>query len=55
MEAFADTKSILEETVHLVERQFPKMETELVYRRLSYMRVAQFRGEHLLSPTESLE
>jgi hypothetical protein len=54
MEAIADTKSMLEETVHLVERQFPKMEMALVYRRLSYMRVAQFRDEHLLSP-ESLE
>lgn len=39
-EAIADTKRILEETLHLVERQFPQMDTALIHRRLAYVRAA---------------
>lgn len=38
LEAIADIKSILLETVHLVERQFPQIGTALVYRHLNYTR-----------------
>jgi hypothetical protein len=41
-EAIADTKSILEETLHLVERQFPQMDTAPIYRHLTYVRAAHF-------------
>ena len=47
MEAIKDTKSILEETVHLVEKQFPQVDTAMPYRRLSYTRVAQDGDEHV--------
>jgi predicted nucleotidyltransferase len=40
-EAITDTKSILAETVHLAEKQFPQLDTSLIYRRLDYMRAAQ--------------
>ncbi|MGE5374177.1 MAG: DUF4037 domain-containing protein [Bacteroidota bacterium] len=46
-EAIKDTKSILEEIVHLVERQFPQMDTALVHRRLSYTRAAQNANAHI--------
>jgi predicted nucleotidyltransferase len=39
-EAIADTKLILEETFHLVEAQFPQMDTAPIYRRLNYVRTA---------------
>jgi hypothetical protein len=39
-EAFADTKLILEETLHLVERQFPQMDTAQIYHHLTYARTA---------------
>jgi hypothetical protein len=39
-EAIADTKRLLEETLHLVERQFPQIDTAPIYHRLSYMRAA---------------
>jgi hypothetical protein len=44
-EAIADTKLLLEETVQLVERQFPQIDTALLYRRLEYMRAAQSSNE----------
>lgn len=37
-EATADTKRLLEETLHLVERQFPQMDISSTYRRLAYTR-----------------
>jgi hypothetical protein len=55
MEAIEDTKLILEETVHLVERQFPQIGTALVHRRLSYRRAAQNARPHLGLPDESPE
>jgi hypothetical protein len=39
-DALADTKRILEETLPLVERQFPQMDITPVYRRLAYVRAA---------------
>lgn len=39
-EAIADTQLILEETVRLVEKQFPKVDTAPVYRHLAYRRAA---------------
>jgi len=54
-EAIEDIKAILEETVQLVERQFPQMDTALVYRRLYYARAAHNANEHLDSPAELLE
>jgi hypothetical protein len=39
-EAIADTKSILEETLELVERQFPQIDTTPIHRRLAYVRAA---------------
>ena len=39
-EAIADTKLILEETLQLVKRQFPQMDTAPIYCRLSYVRAA---------------
>lgn len=44
-EAIADTKSLLEETVHFVERQFSQIDTALIYRRLDYLRAAQDSSE----------
>lgn len=41
MEAVADTQRILEETLYLVEDQFPQMDLAKVYRRLAYKRAAQ--------------
>jgi predicted nucleotidyltransferase len=55
MEAIADTRLMLEETVNLVERQFPKLDTALVYRHLSYTRAAQCVNEHVHFPAESPE
>lgn len=54
-EAIENTKSILEEIVHLVERQFPQIDTSLVSRQLSYTRVSQNADAHIVFPTESLE
>ncbi len=51
-EAIEDTKSILEEIVHLVEEQFPQIDTSLVYRRLSYLRAAQNVNAHAAFPKE---
>jgi predicted nucleotidyltransferase len=45
-ETIAETKLILEEIVHLVEKQFPRLDTTLIHRRLSYTRTAQFANEH---------
>ncbi len=39
-EAIADMKALLEETLRLVEEQFPRMDTVLVHRRLAYVRAA---------------
>ena len=39
-EAIADTKLLLEETLHLAERQFPQIDTAPIYRRLNYVRAA---------------
>lgn len=36
----ADTKLILEETLHLIEAQFPRLDTALIYQRLAYVRAA---------------
>ncbi|HMB21415.1 MAG TPA: nucleotidyltransferase domain-containing protein [Anaerolineales bacterium] len=38
-EATANTKLLLEETLHLVEGQFPQLDTATVHRRLGYVRV----------------
>jgi predicted nucleotidyltransferase len=54
-EAIEDTKSILEETVRLVERQFPQIDTALVYRRLSYLRAVQNANAHVNFHAESCE
>lgn len=39
-EAIADTKQLLEETLRLVETQFPQMDTAPIHRRLAYVRTA---------------
>jgi len=39
-EALTDTKLILEEILHRVERSFPQIETAPIHRRLSYLRTA---------------
>lgn len=39
-EALEGTKSVLEEIIQLVEKQFPKIDTALPHRRLSYRRAA---------------
>jgi predicted nucleotidyltransferase len=39
-EAIADTKLILEETLHLAEGQVPQLDTASIYRRLNYVRTA---------------
>lgn len=41
-EVVADMKSLLEETLHLVEKQFPQIDTAPVHRRLNYVRAAHF-------------
>jgi predicted nucleotidyltransferase len=46
MEAVEDTQSILEETIALVEKQFPQIETALHYRHLSYVRATRFGLEN---------
>jgi hypothetical protein len=40
-EAIAQTKSILEETVHLVEDHFPQIDVQPARRRLAYLRAAE--------------
>lgn len=55
VEAIEDTKLILEEIVHLVERQFPQMDTALVYRRLSYIRAIQNANADVNFHAESRE
>ena len=55
MAAIEDTKSILEETVQLVERQFPQMDMALVYRQLSYTRAPQKSGTNVDFPAKFLE
>lgn len=37
-EAIADTKLMLEETLHLVEKQYPQIDTTRIYRHLNYIR-----------------
>jgi hypothetical protein len=54
-EAVEDMKLILEEIVHLVERQFPQIDTALVHRRLSYTRAAQNVNAHTNFQAESRE
>lgn len=49
-EAIADTKSMLEETLHLVERQFPQMDTASTHRRLAYARAAHEKPVNLEVP-----
>ncbi len=39
-EAIADTKLLLEETLHFVEKQFPQVDVAPIYRRLAYVRAA---------------
>jgi hypothetical protein len=55
IEAITDTKRILEEIVHLVEKQFPQINMATVYRRLSYIREAQNTRTHGHSTVELLE
>jgi predicted nucleotidyltransferase len=43
LEAIADTKLILEETLQLVERQFPQMDMAPIHRHLTYVRAAHKR------------
>lgn len=45
--AIADTKLVLEETLHLVEAQFPQMDTAPVHRRLTYVRAAHEKPVNL--------
>jgi len=56
-EATDDTKSILEDTVRLVEGQFPQMDVAPVYHRLSYTRAAQDANTQIskTSPRQSAE
>ena len=42
-EAIAETRLLLEETLHLVERQFPQIDTAPISRRLNYVRAAHGR------------
>jgi len=44
-EAISDTRLILEETLHLVEKQFPQIETAPIYRHLSYVRAVHDADE----------
>jgi hypothetical protein len=55
MEVVADTKKILEETVHLVAGQFPQMDLAWVHRRLAYTRAAQDAAMREAFPTNSIE
>ena len=50
--AIAGTKLILEEMLHLVERQFPQMDTLSIYQRLNYVRAAH---EVLTDSAKSIE
>jgi len=43
-EAIADTRQVLEETLELVELQFPSLDTTLVRHRLGYTRARQWRS-----------
>jgi hypothetical protein len=43
----ADTKQLLEETLHLVETQFPQIDTALIQRRLAYVRAAHAKPLNL--------
>lgn len=54
-EAVQNTKLILEEIVHLVEMQFPQIDTTLVYRQLSYTRAPQNSNAHMNFHAESRE
>jgi len=54
-EAVQNTKLILEEIVHLVEMQFPQIDTALVYGRLSYTRATQNSNAHMNFHAESRE
>jgi hypothetical protein len=40
METMEETKSILEEIVHLTEIRFPEIDTTMPHRRLSFRRTA---------------
>jgi hypothetical protein len=54
-EAIADTKLLLEETLHLVEKQFSRIDTEPTYRRLAYARTAHDANEAVSTLMESKE
>jgi Domain of unknown function (DUF4037) len=49
IEALADMKSLQEETLHLVEEQFPQIDTGPVHKRLAYVRAARARPPVVLS------
>jgi hypothetical protein len=53
-EAIAETRSLLEETVSLVEMQFPNMDMTQIYRRLAYVRAPHDANERVF-PDESKE
>jgi hypothetical protein len=55
VEAIADTESILAETLHLVEEQFPQMDTASIYRHLAYGHAAHDSNEPASFLTESTE
>ena len=55
IEAIEDTKSLLEEIVQLVEKQYPQMDMALVYRRLAYTRVAHNANARVDFPEGSPE
>jgi hypothetical protein len=54
-DAIAATKQILEETLRLVEKQFPQMNLASVYRHLTYVRTGHDPNESINSLTESTE
>ena len=54
-ESIADTKSILEEVVELVEGQFPHMDMSSIHRRLSYTWAAHSAEQRLQSLAEAPE
>jgi predicted nucleotidyltransferase len=45
-EAIADTRLLLEETLHLVEKKFPQIDTGPTYRRLTYVRATHDANEN---------
>jgi predicted nucleotidyltransferase len=45
-ETIADTRLLLEETLHLVEKQFPQIDTEPTYHRLAYVRATHDANEN---------